>query len=405
MITIFSSLDGRARPKGSRDALGAEAVWSHLGRKIVGNLTTVTSNLDNFVVALLCCHYANHVANRNDDTRLIQERYLRAEQVSAYLKLLAGNLKSGFFGITRAAENFAGDRILLGAAPRAQLLASQASYGLWGLYSSALEGAALIAGANRRLTPSGSTLVDAILSRLGTSRWDAFCTLAGATWFDKTAGSVLAPHFTRMLSDAALRGAVVHALLAKQRDCLLQAELFALAQAFLGLDQEIGPARFSSWIEKNADASDVLKGTMRRIASLDPLLAFAERMMSWLQTRHDIQLDELAATLQPYLNGLVFGDAWQSEHELPHRAFLQNLQTAASTGDAASTIRTVVEQNRSLMRARGGGAWIDTDGGRLKVRVRNDRPADLYALQSPGTTWRYSYFLHSFLTIAQQGRA
>jgi hypothetical protein len=53
MFSIFSSFDDRARPRGSRDPLGAEATWSFLGRKIVGNLTTVTANLDNFMVALL----------------------------------------------------------------------------------------------------------------------------------------------------------------------------------------------------------------------------------------------------------------------------------------------------------------------------------------------------------------
>ncbi|WP_426196946.1 hypothetical protein [Massilia sp. DWR3-1-1] len=89
--------------------------------------TAATFNLDNFIVRLLCCHYTNHGGNRDDETIRIQEPYLRAEQVAAYLDLSAGNSNTGFLRITLAIENFASDHILLGAPPQGQLLPSQAS--------------------------------------------------------------------------------------------------------------------------------------------------------------------------------------------------------------------------------------------------------------------------------------
>ncbi|WP_334666804.1 hypothetical protein, partial [Streptomyces cyaneofuscatus] len=110
MLTIFSAFDERARPKGSRDPLGAEATWSHMGRKLVGNLTTVTSSLDNFIVALLCCEFANRPARVAD----VQERYLRCEQMGAYLRLAQREVNNGLLGVSRARSNFATGSVRLG---------------------------------------------------------------------------------------------------------------------------------------------------------------------------------------------------------------------------------------------------------------------------------------------------
>ena len=403
MLTIFSSFDDRARPKGSRDPLGAEASWSFLGRKIVGNLTTVTSNLDNFMVALLCCH---HASQGQADTERIQERYLRAEQVAAYLKLSAGSLGTGFLGITQARKNFSRDHIALGNAAEAQLLASQAGYGLWGLYSSALEAAGLIADASRRLSPSGDALVNDIISELGSANWDEFCTLASGKTLDKARTARLAPQFVVTLGCALLRAKVVQALLARQRECALQAEVFPLAQAYLGQQQDWNIVDFCGWILSNSNASGVLKTTMQRIRSLDSLLKLADIVMLWLQGKNGESIDELAQSLQPFVLALALGDEWQHEVELPHRAFLMELRAAALEGDATAVIRAILTQNKSLMQARGGAAWIESDGMRkLVVRVRNDKPQDLDSLGILDTDWRYTYFLSSFLSITQQGQA
>lgn len=403
MFTIFSSFDDRARPKGSRDPLGAEASWSFLGRKIVGNLTTVTSNLDNFMVALLCCHYAN---KDQAETERIQERYLRAEQVAAYLKLSAGGPVTGFLGITQAGKNFARDNIVLGNAAEAQLLASQAGYGLWGLYSSALEAAGLIADANRRLSPRGEALVEEIIGQFGTAEWEEFCTLAGGKTLDKARTAKLAPQFVAMLGRAILRATVVQALLAKQRECVLQAELFPLAQAYLVHQPEWNIVDFCAWILSNSDASGDLKTAMQRIRSLDPLLKLADIVMLWLQGKDGEPIDALAQSLQPFVLGLTLGDEWQHEAEVPHRAFLMALRVAVNAGDAHAMIRAILAQNKSLMQARGGAAWIEADGMRkLVVRVRNDKPQHLDSLGISDTDWRYNYFLYSFLSITQQGQA
>ena len=60
-MAFLSLLDDRAKPKGSRDPLGFELVWSHYGRQVIGNLTTVTASLNNFAVALVGFQWANEL--------------------------------------------------------------------------------------------------------------------------------------------------------------------------------------------------------------------------------------------------------------------------------------------------------------------------------------------------------
>ena len=402
MFTVFSSYDDRARPKGSRDPLGAEATWSFLGRRIVGNLTTITENLDNFIVALLCCHFANQ---NQSNPELIQERYLRAEQVAAYLKLAAGAKDRGFLGITRASKNFEQDRIALGVASEAQLLASQASYGLWGLYSSALEGADLISGTNRKLTKKGEVLVQQIVTGFGLPNWNSFCNIAGAVNLDKDATKKLALKFISTIDSPTLRQTVVGALIAAQRDCALQSELFRLATSYLTKKDHWSVSDFCNWILNHSEVSAELKTAIFRISSIDPLLKLVDTIMSWLLGKNGEQLDAVVQTLQLHVKKLQFGNDWQKELELPHRTFLKKFQEAASIGDATAMIQLLMAQNKTLMNARGGAAWIDLDGRNLAVRVKNDKPQDISKLGAPSTNWRYSYFIRAFLAIAKQGMA
>ncbi len=68
-MPFLSLLDDRAKPKGSRDPLGFELFWSFFGRRLIGNLTTITSSMDNFAVALLGFYWANELVDEKDDTR------------------------------------------------------------------------------------------------------------------------------------------------------------------------------------------------------------------------------------------------------------------------------------------------------------------------------------------------
>lgn len=168
-MAFISLLDDRAKPKGSRDPLGFELVWSFFGRKVVGNLTTITSSLENFAVALLGFYWANELTaniSKEQRAKAVRETFLRYEQLAGYLRYYTHS--SSIMGITRITERVkdASSTLSLGVGSNAQILSDQASYGLWGLYSSAMRDTGLIKGNERELTEKGVEIAKMLESKL-----------------------------------------------------------------------------------------------------------------------------------------------------------------------------------------------------------------------------------------------
>ena len=129
-IPFFTELDSRAAIKGSRDPLGVQAIWTRMGRHVVGNLTTVSTSVRDFTVTMLGYYFAERVAEESgcsDDLNV----FLRWEQLAAYARG-GGNNDWVFRGTERAKKNWnASDRIRLGAG--LWLLHTQRSENLWAL--------------------------------------------------------------------------------------------------------------------------------------------------------------------------------------------------------------------------------------------------------------------------------
>lgn len=407
MITILSSLDERLRPKGSRDPLGIEAIWSHVGREVVGHLTTVSNNLDNFIVALLCCHYANE---QPAELEQVQTRFLQAEQVAAYLQLSAAS-KSGtpsFLGITRARRNFYSDKMTLGRSASAQILSEQLSYGLWGLYSSPLSGAGLIRGTTRQPSQEGLEVIGNIIEHMGQRAWSGFRDLCQQRQIKLADLEPTASRFRIALGNENLREQVVMALLNNQKGADLQTELYAKAVTYLA---EASGARnaqsFNDWLrQKSSMSTPDMYATMQRMSALEPLLVVAERVMAWLQREASQPRHELTEKVSQSLTGIQCDDQWKLIPGLPHRAFLIRLHDCVNVGDGGATIDALIAQNKLVMQRRGGAAWIEFDAQqKLKVRVRNDSATLPESLKDDSKRWRNSYFLTSFLNVIAQRKA
>ena len=132
-MPFLSLLDDRAKPKGSRDPLGFELIWTYYGRQVIGNLTTITGSLTNFAVAILGFKWANdlhaHLPEADRQPR-IRDTFLRYEQLAAYLRYLSGDTQ--FMGITRVQQRMRDkkSRVSFGIGSDSQILSDQASYGL-----------------------------------------------------------------------------------------------------------------------------------------------------------------------------------------------------------------------------------------------------------------------------------
>lgn len=400
MFSVLSILDERTRPKGSRDPLGIEAVWSFMGRQIVGNLTTVTSNLENFIVALICCDYAH--SDNLQQLSGIQDKYLRAEQLSAYFKLDAN--KTNFLGISRAKKNYEQGEISLGSDPSAQLLGNQLSYGLWGLYSTALEGAGLIKGSQRRPTIKGQQAIALIHQQLGAEYIAEFQKLAKLDLVHKHELENLSTKFNEMLENTQLRQEVVKTLLETQANCSLQNELYLYANKFIAsLDSAKSNPKanmFCKWLLEQTDLNCHLKTVIQQIIEIEVVLAFAERVMTWLQGQHQKNISELTTDLSEYLPKRC-ETSWYSIKNLPHKSFLQSLVFAINQSNTIEAINIIIKHNKQIMNNRGGGAWVELDAqDKLNVRVLNAN-TDIKTINSD--TWQNSYFIQSFLNVIKDG--
>ncbi len=87
---FLTDLDSRAAVKGSRDPLGIQRIWTRLGRRVVGNLTTVSNSVRDFTTLFLGYYFAAQLADElGPGTELAS--FLKWEQLAAYARATANN--------------------------------------------------------------------------------------------------------------------------------------------------------------------------------------------------------------------------------------------------------------------------------------------------------------------------
>ena len=88
--------DPNAKIKGSRDPLGAQAIWTAFGRQVIANLTTQTNSRRGFTILLLGRYLAERAI---EDGRISRELGLDAflcfEQIGAYVRYVAHRVRGG----------------------------------------------------------------------------------------------------------------------------------------------------------------------------------------------------------------------------------------------------------------------------------------------------------------------
>jgi hypothetical protein len=67
---------------------------------------------------------------------------------------------------------------------------------------------------------------------------------------------------------------------------------------------------------------------------------------------------------------------------------------AFAGGDYSQLIKLLVDQNKSVMAARGGAPWIEIQDGKFSVRFRDEMGALPMKFDLP-QLWRYPYFIPS----------
>lgn len=403
-MAFLSLLDERAKPKGSRDPLGFELIWTHYGRQVIGNLTTVTSSLNNFAVALVGFNWANEFCEHLPDGERqskIRETFLRYEQLTGYLRFLADD--SALMGITRITKRIQDQsfKISLGLHADEMILSDQASYGMWGLYSSAMRDTGLILGEKRKLTPLGKDIAQLIEAEIDKENLQALIMKSGE--LDRKQLQIHAEPFCQAIQSKPIQSQLVKALMSGSESNLVQQELWCLTRK-MRVENRLDPA-VPAYIDsiKASTQNKELKDRLIEIENIERLLVAANNLFHYCRRKDGETLEAILAALASENYNYDHLSPVHSFENITHtHCLLNDIRDSLIGGNNIQAIKQILELNQVVMERRGGAPWVELEkGDKLRVRVPSET-SELCSQQELLTRWDYEYFFKSYLSIANQ---
>ena len=374
-ISFLTLPDPRVKPSGSRDPLGFQTIWVKLGRELVGeNLTTITSSIDNFIIALLACHYA--FKEENEAKKM--EIFFKVEQLGAYFRI-AANHKNSIMGITQAEKNYKANKIKLGSDSEAQIFGNQKTSGLWGYYSSALMMTGLINKDKDTVEENGMRIINKVINKfsldefLNSTSLDIDVIEANAEKFIQVLGTVYKDMVDQVLKKS-------------------EFDIYDKAKSFFELNEDDNSYKnFYIWMKKSY-SDEPLTQKLYEIKKVDKALWVAGKVFEFCRTQKgktvDKVVDDIAKSplskirlAQSNLKIKKFIDFWNSEQY-----------------DKA--VRELIDIHSKAMKNRSSVKWVSLQNDdKLKVTVSSKMSLPELVKTIP---WQYNYFLHSYLSVAYQ---
>jgi len=422
-IPFLTDLDQRAAVKGSRDPLGIQQIWTRLGRHVVGNLTTVSDSVRDFTTLLLGYYFAELLAADTDPGTELAT-FLKWEQLAAYARA-AANKDYGFRGTERVRRRLEEGSTVTVSDDRAhQILSNQKIYGLWGLYSMPARASGLLHDDPPRLTPAARDFVE---------RTYLPVLIEGAGTDTRRIREILRARAKRIDVDGsdaplikALGRVLRKSLSTKERDFYRDHLLHGGPEdATQGLQQQLAEllnetledAAFTWSITR---VGSLAKAARRRGQEWHPLSHYMSRIrtcesvlapVSMLFT-HLLGLDGKAIDM----TAKRLRDAWGPGLRTVDRTAFSDMRSditadtqesdrwigiaaALATGRYADLVDSLIVQNKTVMGARGGAAWLEKRAGKLHVRFR-DEQGRLPTREEIPNLWRFPYFFESLRRVA-----
>lgn len=128
----FTAIDPDFKPKGSRDPLGFQPIWSEVGRKLIKDLSTVSNNINDFKILCFAKYFFHEIKNEEDE-RLFLPFFLRIEQAFAYARRKYNNEQS-FNGSIFISKSFMNEQYTISNDQKDCILSNQRTYGIYGKY-------------------------------------------------------------------------------------------------------------------------------------------------------------------------------------------------------------------------------------------------------------------------------
>jgi hypothetical protein len=426
---FLTEIDSRARIKGSRDPLGAQTVWTALGRRVVGNLTTVSSSVRDFTVLLVGSAL---LERRGPDADFAGDvdAFLRWEQLASYIR--HRKLQQRFRGVERVSRNLLeSSRVALSAGREHQILGNQRMYGIWGLYIGPARASGLLhLDAVRLAEEAGgpeavkafvektysdvlnpkSRAAQQFLDHLMRKQLLRFDIDRDSSGIVDALGKYLRPsvttrerefyrfHLLHGGRENELKG--LQPILAELIEGLPGDDEFRWSPAVVG-----GLARAA---EKRGHQGTELAKRLQDILACESVLAPATALFSYLLTLEGRQLGEIATRLQeqwggsnPSVRAGEFTHIAKTVSALPKELTTSwfALADCLRAGQYAELVQLLVRHNALVMGERGGAAWVELDRGRLRVKLKEEAGNLPERKELPGL-WRFPYFLESLRQVA-----
>lgn len=423
-LPFLTELDSRAQVKGSRDPLGFVPVWSRFGRRVIGNLTTVSNSVRGFTTLLLGYYFGEQAQERwGASAGTTLDLFLKFEQLAAYCRHHSKDFE--FRGVERVSQKLAQtSSVKIGAAQDTQILSNQKIYGLWGLFSVPARNSGLLKEEELTLTEEAKEHVkrvllpslkrrglkdpDTILELLKQDhptvhlegRHEPLATALAGTLRPKVGREEVAFYEHHLLKGGSTNDARRH------QQCL--AELIRDLPTNTPFDMKelqtmVQAAEKRGW--------DELSSHLDAIGALEPLLVAATQAFALLCSRDGRELASVAGELDDcWKGGLRFLrlDKLESEvpllkegySEEPAARRLLDIAQALSQGDFSQALKLLLDQNEFIMDSRHGAEpWVNLERGRLKVYF-TDEIDTLSKKQELRVRWQNTYFLNSLKRVS-----
>lgn len=429
-MPFLTLIDPHARLKGSRDPLGFQPLWTRLGRRVITNLTTVTTSLRGFTTLLLGLYFANQWRDEHPEAEAdLVPAFLKMEQLAAYSRVaLRSDLdtedEDEVRGIRRVQRNLRenADVVHISARSPHQILDNQRTYGLWGLYSSAARSSGWLEAREPRLTPAAREFVEAFyLPRLEKRGQTILPFLDKDREFQpRGTHKALAGTLANLLAPQIQPQEIAfyrHHLLYAAAPSNLQTELWKAMRELahggqFAADEAFGMSELRALIQKtNADGNHDLAQRLEEIRVVETVLAPAVEIFGLVLARDAQSISTVAGEIERTWGTRLTTIAPDAFHHalapigdtlLPGEGTrLLQLATALADGNYQDAIALLLRHNEAVMQARHGGAWVRVENNRLDVRLRAEERGLTPAPELPDL-WLNPYFLNALKRLGMQ---
>ncbi|KAA0250809.1 hypothetical protein FBQ97_00890 [Acidobacteria bacterium ACD] len=425
-MPFLTDIDSRAAIKGSRDPLGGQAIWTLLGRQVVGGLTTNTTSVRDFVVLLLGYWFIEKLDEAGSREEPLPV-FIRWEQLASYARFLAGD--RAFRGTTRTGAFLQdGARVTLSAQPGYQTLANQKIYGLWGLYSQSARASGLLEEKQPRLTPAarqlaekvyrdllGREVVSEIVERLGRRT----ATLRPKGGDEGLLGSVAKSLGIRrkryQLETQTFRETLVHG---GPGDALrtngVQRQLAELFVAAGGDPAARLDGTDVVAVRKQAGRRgwEALESRLERILVAESVIAPATAAFLYVLSREGAEVatvvreirDEWGSAVRKRTDAAGFealkDDLFRATRDERTTRLWLDAARCLGAGDIGGLVEVLIALNRDVMWKRDKASpWVRVTDGRLDVHFADER-GRLPSAEQLASYWVSPYFLGSLRAVA-----